>query len=68
MFCQLPFKVSIYNAFERDILVRAPDCGSGGRRFETALPPGIIKGFRNETLFLVQNLEQMSLVFGQFIS
>ena len=20
-------------------LVRAPDCGSGGRRFETALPP-----------------------------
>ena len=51
MFCQLPFKVSIYNAFERDILVRAPDCGSGGRRFETALPPGIIKGFRNETLF-----------------
>ena len=30
-------------------LVRAPDCGSGGRRFETDLPPltkslGIIKG------------------------
>ena len=27
-------------------LVRAPDCGSGGRRFETDLPPqkGILKG------------------------
>ena len=30
-------------------LVRAPDCGSGGRRFETGLPPKInlryIEGF-----------------------
>ena len=25
-------------------LVRAPDCGSGGRRFETALPPILNKG------------------------
>ena len=25
-------------------LVRAPDCGSGGRRFETDLPPSIKKG------------------------
>ncbi len=25
-------------------LVRAPDCGSGGRRFETDLPP--LKGLR----------------------
>ena len=25
-------------------LVRAPDCGSGGRRFETALPPISNKG------------------------
>ena len=32
-------------------LVRAPDCGSGGRRFETDLPPIKIRGFRNETLF-----------------
>ena len=24
-------------------LVRAPDCGSGGRRFETALPPFLNK-------------------------
>ena len=27
-------------------LVRAPDCGSGGRRFETALPP-LFKPSRN---------------------
>ena len=26
-------------------LVRAPDCGSGGRRFETGLPPKGIKFF-----------------------
>ena len=32
-------------------LVRAPDCGSGGRRFETDLPPLKKKGFRNEILF-----------------
>ena len=25
-------------------LVRAPDCGSGGRRFETDLPPILNKG------------------------
>ena len=33
-------------------LVRAPDCGSGGRRFETDLPPKKTKPFRNERLFL----------------
>ncbi len=33
-------------------LVRAPDCGSGGRRFETDLPPEKTKPFRNEGLFL----------------
>ena len=27
-------------------LVRAPDCGSGGRRFETDLPPHIEKGLQ----------------------
>lgn len=31
-------------------LVRAPDCGSGGRRFETGLPP-FIQPFGNEGLF-----------------
>ena len=31
-------------------LVRAPDCGSGGRRFETALPPKI-KPSRNWGFF-----------------
>ena len=36
-------------------LVRAPDCGSGGRRFETDLPPLNNKGFRNETLFIWYN-------------
>ena len=25
-------------------LVRAPDCGSGGRRFETDLPPNMKEG------------------------
>ena len=33
-------------------LVRAPDCGSGGRRFETDLPPKKTKPFGNEGLFL----------------
>ena len=27
-------------------LVRAPDCGSGGRRFETDLPPKKTKPFK----------------------
>ena len=27
-------------------LVRAPDCGSGGRRFETDLPPQKTKGLQ----------------------
>lgn len=34
-------------------LVRAPDCGSGGRRFETDLPPKSKKPFKFfERLFL----------------
>lgn len=33
-------------------LVRAPDCGSGGRRFETDLPPRKTKPSRNRGLFL----------------
>src|SRR4030065_2653311 len=33
-------------------LVRAPDCGSGGRRFEPGLPPGIPKEHRD---FLFNN-------------
>lgn len=37
-------------------LVRAPDCGSGGRRFETDLPP--IKTSREiEGFFYVLNLD-----------
>ena len=46
MFCQLPCKVSIYNASESVRLARAPDCGSGGRRFETDLPPQKTKGLQ----------------------
>ena len=37
-------------------LVRAPDCGSGGRRFETGLSPKTAKPFRNERLFFVDIL------------
>ncbi len=33
-------------------LVRAPDCGSGGRRFETDLPPKNTKLLFLEKLFL----------------
>ena len=40
-------------------LVRAPDCGSGGRRFETDLPPKKTKPFRNERLFLFSPLRQL---------
>ena len=32
-------------------LVRAPGCGSGGRRFETDLPPKVLKAFL-KSLFL----------------
>ena len=35
-------------------LVRAPDCGSGGRRFETALPP--IGDSRDGVPFLIQTI------------
>tara|TARA_B100000945_G_scaffold319144_1_gene325711 strand:- start:1479 stop:2333 length:855 start_codon:yes stop_codon:yes gene_type:complete len=34
-------------------LVRAPGCGSGGRRFETALPPIKINGLRDQAVFLI---------------
>ena len=34
-------------------LVRAPDCGSGGRRFETDLPPLIEKGQCNVVPFFM---------------
>lgn len=32
-------------------LVRAPDCGSGGRRFETDLPPESKNPCRNARIF-----------------
>ncbi len=53
-------------------LVRAPDCGSGGRRFETALPPSQNKGISVKlTLFLLSigyNIGyNTSLLFTQFI-
>ena len=34
-------------------LVRAPDCGSGGRRFETDLPPHNNKGLQRCSPFFV---------------
>ncbi len=34
-------------------LVRAPDCGSGGRRFETDLPPLIKKPFCKRAFFFL---------------
>lgn len=33
-------------------LVRAPDCGSGGRRFETDLPPRSKRSYVSKTFFL----------------
>ena len=33
-------------------LVRAPGCGSGGRRFETALPPNMINGLRDQAVLI----------------
>ena len=37
-------------------LVRAPDCGSGGRRFETDLPPQKTKGLQQCSPFFVSSL------------
>ena len=37
-------------------LVRAPDCGSGGRRFETDLPPLNNKGLQKCSPFFNKNL------------
>ena len=37
-------------------LVRAPDCGSGGRRFETDLPPLNNKGLQKCSPFFCKNL------------
>lgn len=36
-------------------LVRAPDCGSGGRRFEPGLPPVLKASCENEELFFLKN-------------
>ena len=41
-------------------LVRAPDCGSGGRRFETALPP-LFKLSRNWGFFVLDALQRTYL-------
>ena len=41
-------------------LVRAPDCGSGGRRFETALPPRF-KPSRNRRFFCLDILQRTYL-------
>ena len=36
-------------------LVRAPDCGSGGRRFETDLPPLNNKGLQKCSPFFISS-------------
>ena len=37
-------------------LVRAPDCGSGGRRFETDLPPQKLQGIAEmQSLFYIKS-------------
>ena len=47
-------------------LVRAPDCGSGGRRFETDLPPKMTKLLSNEKLFLL-NKKAFKNIFKGFL-
>ena len=44
-------------------LVRAPDCGSGGRRFETDLPP--FKRDSSESLFLFDYFNWNIFSFNQ---
>ena len=46
----------IYWYLGADLLVRAPDCGSGGRRFETDLPPLNNKGLQKCSPFFCKNL------------
>ena len=41
-------------------LVRAPDCGSGGRRFETDLPPIKTKGLQKCGPFFISTLLYIS--------
>ena len=51
-------------------LVRAPDCGSGGRRFETALPP-IFKPSRNWGFFVLYYsaiINTKVLIFGNYLA
>ena len=52
-------------------LVRAPDCGSGGRRFETALPPFKINGLRDQAVLFIYFLSffiklTLLLIINQF--
>ena len=42
-------------------LVRAPDCGSGGRRFETDLPPGLTKGLQQCSPFFMRLIQRLHL-------
>ncbi len=53
-------------------LVRAPDCGSGGRRFETDLPPQKKKLLYKEKLFwftiIFRNLFKSFINFYTFFS
>ena len=61
MFCQLPCKVRIYSASESVRLVRAPDCGSGGRRFETDLPPQKTKGLQQCSPFFMGAIQLFAI-------
>ena len=48
-------------------LVRAPDCGSGGRRFETGLPPKV-KRLRKAGLFFIgEECQQLAYVRSKTI-
>ena len=46
-------------------LVRAPDCGSGGRRFETDLPPYKTWDCSNLVPFFVSSLAHISEKYGE---
>ena len=48
-FCAFPFMVGVAQ------LVRAPDCGSGGRGFETRHPPHNLRVFRNTNFYRAVN-------------
>ena len=48
-------------------LVRAPDCGSGGRRFETDLPPKLVLSLKGLFFMPQTSCKKLKALFPKYL-